>query len=79
MFGLVFAACLFLSYRLTLATTAADVIEDVSPQSSNHVLVMEAQVIPYYNAVLGLLLPVKDSSLELETLDDSFCAKCASG
>ncbi|MBT8506536.1 hypothetical protein B1F79_02935 [Coxiella-like endosymbiont of Rhipicephalus sanguineus] len=33
LFGLVFATCLFLSYTLTLATTA-DVTEDVSAQSN---------------------------------------------
>ncbi|WP_244897019.1 hypothetical protein [Candidatus Coxiella mudrowiae] len=47
----------------------------------NYLLVMEVKIIPYYNAVLGLLLTVKDSSLELETENPGrwfFCVKCGS-
>ena len=58
MMGVVFMACLFLSYTLTLNISMA-VTEDASTQSNDHVLVMEAQVIPYYKTVLGFLLPGK--------------------
>ncbi|ACJ21080.1 DUF3413 domain-containing protein [Coxiella burnetii] len=71
MMGVVFAASLFLSYTLTLNTSMA-VTEDASAQSNDHVLVMEAQVIPYYNTVLGFLLPGKNSELKLQTRDDGY-------
>ncbi|WP_280124277.1 DUF3413 domain-containing protein [Coxiella endosymbiont of Ornithodoros amblus] len=54
-----FAACLFLSYTLILNSSMA-VTEDASSSKSNdHVLVMESQVIPYYNTVLGFFYRAK--------------------
>lgn len=69
--ALVLAAALFLSYTLTLSTNQA-VTADAMTQSNDHVLVMEAQIIPYYNAVLGELLPGKNAGLALETRDDGY-------
>jgi len=69
--GLVFAACLFISYMLTLSVGVA-VSKDVQVQSNEHVLVMEAQIIPYYNNILGLLLPGKKVGIQLQTRDNGY-------
>lgn len=70
LFSLVFSACLYLSYTLTLATTI--VIDDVRAQTNNHIIVMERQIIPYYSVILSLLLPGKGFRLVLETRDNGF-------
>jgi membrane-anchored protein YejM (alkaline phosphatase superfamily) len=69
--GVTFAASLFLSYTLTLSTGAA-VTADASAQSNDHVLVMEAQIIPYYDFVLGQFIPGQNSAIHLETRDDGY-------
>lgn len=69
--GVALAASLFLSYTLTLSTGAA-VTADASAQSNEHVLVMESQIIPYYDAVLGEFIPGNNSAITLETRDDGY-------
>lgn len=67
----VFAALLFISYTLTLSSSVA-ISENARIQSNEHVLVMEAQVIPYYDSILGLLIPGKHSGIKLETRDNGY-------
>lgn len=67
----VFGAVLFISYTLTLSTSVA-ITENARIQSNEHVLVMEAQIIPYYDTVLGLLIPGKHSGIKLETRDNGY-------
>lgn len=69
--GLVLGVVLFISYTLTLSSSAA-VSANARIQSNEHVLVMEAQVIPYYDSVLGMLLPGKETGIKLETRDNGY-------
>lgn len=69
--GVVLAASLFLSYTLTLSSGASSTA-DASAQSNDHVLVMESQIIPYYNFVLGQFMSGHNASLKLETRDDGY-------
>lgn len=66
------AASLFLSYTMYLS--AGEITEGISEsaRSNDHLLVMIARVVPYYNQVLGLLLPEKDGALHLMTLNESY-------
>src|SRR3990167_3140758 len=66
-----FAASLFLSYVLTLSTSAAMTV-NLRAQSNDHVLVMESQVIPYYDATLSLFLLEKDGNRELQIRDAGY-------
>ncbi len=69
--GILLVASLFLSYTLTLSASQT-VTEDASAQSNEHVLVMEAQIIPYYNTTLGFLLWNKKGGLTLQIRDDGY-------
>ena len=68
-FGL--AASLLLSYTLSI-TPGVGGSKSARVMSNEHTLVMEAQTIPYYNTVLGLLLPGKNQGLMLTTRDDGY-------
>lgn len=71
LFALGLGVSLFLSYTLTLSSSAAVTVSS-SAESNDHVLVMEAQVIPYYDAVLGLFMPGHNEGLKLQTRDAGY-------
>ena len=64
-------ASLLLSYTISLSPGVGG-SKNAGVMSNGHALVMEAQTIPYYNTVLGLLVPGKHKGLTLATRDDGY-------
>lgn len=62
-----FLGCLLLSYALSIGTSRNLMNNNVG-RSNNHAIVMEAQIIPYYNEMMAFFLP-HYSALNLETRD----------
>lgn len=72
--SLVLVACLFVSYSIYLGAayeTSLPKQYSIQTRSNDHLIIMEAQVLPYYNNVLAALLP--DVKIrDLMKMDDGF-------
>lgn len=72
---LILGACLFLSYTLVLETLVlvhANRAHDMTLLANVHNIVLEERAIPYYNQLLGALVPKKHFAIALETRDSGF-------
>ncbi len=65
-------ASLFLSYTLYLNAAVHTPQMNATALSNNHMLIMEGRVIPYYNTVLGKLIPTANGQSVLANMDDGF-------
>ena len=66
--GLGLGASLFLSYTLTLSSSVSPTL-NLRAESNDHALIMEAQIIPYFDTVLGWMT---HSGIALQTRDNGF-------
>lgn len=69
------AASLFLSYTLYLAAGLATTTpgkHSIAARSNDHLIIMEAQIVPYYMNVFGHIVPGERSFQKLVNMNDGF-------
>ncbi len=68
-------ACLFLSYTLYLSVGSFGRNLTKVQRSNDHLIVMEAEVIPYYEDFLSLIIPGSHSMQKLANINDGYFAQ----
>ena len=73
--GMSLVAALFLSYTMYLSVAYGARNLDEAKRSNDHLIVMVAQIVPYYEKILGLLIPEKQGFVNLMKANAGYFAQ----